>query len=229
MINRQSHAFKRLPFIKRFHLSFRVTPGCWLWEASGRGKGYGSIYYNNKVEQAHRVSYIVHCGPIPDGMRVLHKCDTPACVNPDHLFLGTQNDNVQDAKVKGRMRGLKGDRSPKAKLKPSDIVFIKQALVEGGITQAQLAAKFGVSQPVISAVKLGKMWTHVVTDHENPPWARNYKTKLSDEEVSVIRGAILSGELTQRQLAEMFGVTQPTISAIKTGNIWRRSDQSEVK
>lgn len=83
--------------------------GCWLWEGAVDRYGYGKIRDNCHRVQAHRVSWILHNGPIPEGLCVLHKCDVPGCVNPDHLFLGTNKDNTQDALKKGRLclEGLK--------------------------------------------------------------------------------------------------------------------------
>ncbi len=84
--------------------------GCWLWTGATNGR-YGQIHAGGRPgthQRAHRISWELHHGPIPAGMFVLHKCDTPACVNPDHLFLGTQQDNLSDASNKGRMKGGRG-------------------------------------------------------------------------------------------------------------------------
>ena len=75
--------------------------GCWLW-VSQSGEGYGHLRIDGKSRSAHHASYELHVGPIPDGMRVLHRCDNPRCINPEHLFLGTQADNVADMVAKGR-------------------------------------------------------------------------------------------------------------------------------
>lgn len=75
---------------------------CWIWGLRVDKQGYGRINFNSKTEQAHRISYKAFRGDIPNGMCVLHKCDNPTCVNPDHLFLGTKKDNVQDMILKGR-------------------------------------------------------------------------------------------------------------------------------
>jgi hypothetical protein len=79
--------------------------GCWIWEGTTNSQGYGSITIKGKEKKAHRVSWELFNGPIPKGLLVLHKCDTPACINPHHLFLGTHRDNIQDCIKKGRFKG----------------------------------------------------------------------------------------------------------------------------
>lgn len=88
--------------ITRFESKFYVTPGCWIWTGSKNTGGHGQFTVCGKCITAHRVSYELYIGPIPEGMWVLHKCDNPPCQNPDHLFLGTRQDNVDDMVRKGR-------------------------------------------------------------------------------------------------------------------------------
>lgn len=98
-----------IPLPTRFHAKYTPVPesGCWLWEGALAGK-YGVIVQDGKNLSAHRYSWELHNGDIPNGLWVLHKCDTPSCVNPDHLFLGTAKDNMQDALRKGRLNYMPG-------------------------------------------------------------------------------------------------------------------------
>lgn len=126
--------------------------GC--WEFTGQRKkdqfAYGLIWKGNKAVRAHRVSYEEHIGPIPDGIDVLHKCDNPPCVNPDHLFLGTRGENCTDAASKNRFP--LNDKHHNTKLSVEDVKLIKAAR---GMTNNELARHFKVSQPTISRIRAG--------------------------------------------------------------------------
>lgn len=98
---------KRGTLEERFWTKVQQTEGCWLWTASKNNKGYGKLTLSSGQKKlAHRVSYEIAYGKISDSICVLHKCDTPLCVRPDHLFLGTKADNNADMKVKGRTHGV---------------------------------------------------------------------------------------------------------------------------
>lgn len=137
---------------------------CWLWQAS-HVRGYGRAWNGQREVKAHRYSYELHKGPIPDGMLVCHTCDNPPCVNPAHLFLGTNEENMADKKAKGRNcygdangsrkypeRRPRGDASPVARLTDVQAEFIHRAHWERGLTQRSLAIEYGVSKSLIGMV-----------------------------------------------------------------------------
>lgn len=96
----------RLPYAERLeHYITRLpdAPGCWLWIGALSSDGYGKIYHNKKLLRAHRAVYEFYRGPIPSHLDACHRCDTPSCVNPEHIFIGTAKDNIQDAMRKGRL------------------------------------------------------------------------------------------------------------------------------
>lgn len=133
---------------------------CWTWTAAtGRG-GYGVLRANNKQQRAHRYSYELHYGPVPNGLWVLHRCDNPPCVRPDHLFLGTVRDNVADMDAKGRRVAPAGTANTMAKLTESDILTIRKLVAEG-IPQKELSAIYGVSRGTISLAVNRLTWSHV--------------------------------------------------------------------
>jgi hypothetical protein len=131
--------------------------GCWLWTASLRNDGYGQVRHQGDMDGAHRVSWRIHIGEIPKGMQVLHRCDTPTCVNPDHLFIGTHGDNMKDAANKMRFR-QSGESNGYARLTELDVEAIRGA---SGL-QREIASRFKVSQSTVSLIKLGKRWRQCV-------------------------------------------------------------------
>lgn len=148
----------------RFWSKVNKTPGCWVWAASKNTSGYGHFYWRTckgskkSIGLAHRYSYQLHIGIIPNGMQVLHKCDIRHCVNPAHLFLGTNRDNVNDMLTKNRQ--AKGERSGKAHLTEDQIPEIIQLRARGFLCK-QIASMYGVSYVQISRITRGKTWIHI--------------------------------------------------------------------
>lgn len=138
--------------------------GCWLWDSSLSSRGYGVIKRNYKKIKAHRAAYELFVGEIPVGLFVLHKCDVPSCVNPDHLFLGTNSDNMQDMLKKGRQPDLKGEKNPSAKLNPAKVKCIKILLGDKSKTQQEIANIYSIGRTVISDIKRGKTWSDVTIE-----------------------------------------------------------------
>lgn len=129
--------------------------------------GYGHFNWSRTNEEskktwrAHRVAWEFTYGSIPDGMRILHRCDNPACVRPSHLFLGTDADNTVDAFSKGRRKSPAGERHYLSKLTDSDIKEIRSLAGKRGITQRQLAARYGVCYQLISLIVKRHRWKHI--------------------------------------------------------------------
>jgi hypothetical protein len=138
---------------------------CWLWIGSKDKFGYGYITSGGRHGKnlgAHRVAYELAFGMIPANMCVLHACDVPACVNPNHLFLGSRIDNNldRDAKGRGRPNGLRGSRHPRAKISEKDIPII-HARAWAGEPRSQIARCYGISKAQVGSIKHGRTWKHV--------------------------------------------------------------------
>lgn len=162
---------KPTPVADRFWPKVQKTEHCWVWIGARLPGEYGEF----DTRRAHRVSWELHHGTIPEGLHVCHKCDNPPCVRPDHLFLGTANDNIQDCIKKGRRNHMLGDGHPRrrnpalvkrgeqcvlARLKEADVTRIISMLAAGE-TCAAIAPLFGVDKATIRSIRNGKTWAHV--------------------------------------------------------------------
>lgn len=136
--------------------------GCWFWTGSLDENGYGFFRVDRKMARAHRVSFELFCQPIPEGLNVLHSCDTPCCVNPDHLRLGTHSDNMKDRSARKRAPHLHrpGSKNGQAKLNEDQVCEIRK-LALAGETDTKIASKFNVSRRAICGIRSGKTWRHV--------------------------------------------------------------------
>lgn len=175
----------RHPLEDQFWRYVERTKGCWLWKNSRDTSGYGWFSYMKKPMRAHRVAWELTYGPIPDGLFVCHHCDVRTCVRPDHLFLGTQRDNMDDAVRKGRMRsgdqhGLRvhpdrashGEHRWNSALTEQAVREIRIAYDSGLETLNSLMSKYGVTRCTISNVLNGVTWKHI-----HPPYSQRAKNR----------------------------------------------------
>ena len=188
---------------------------CWMWTAAKDADGYGRFGYEGKMTRAHRVSYTLRHGEIPKGLLVLHRCDTPACVNPAHLFVGTAADNMRDCSEKGRKS--QGDNHHSSKLTDADVRAIREAHAEG-VEYRELARKYGVSRSNIWYVVSGQTWRRTSAGGGTGP-----PSKLTADQVRAIRAASDAG-VGQRALAREYGVVHGTIQKIIKRVNWRHLD-----
>lgn len=158
----------------------KIEKDCWIWQGTINKSGYGYVNYEGKEVKAHRASYEIFKEKIKDNMHVCHSCDNRACVNPEHLWLGTPFQNMRDAAKKRRLPGPakwseekkkamkgkikipdnRGEKSGLSKLKESDIYEIRD-LLTGGMSLSQIGKKFGMSSGSISRIKNRKRWAHI--------------------------------------------------------------------
>lgn len=149
---------------------------CHSWAAFRNKFGYGILLVSKKPILAHRIAATIANGPIPIGFCACHKCDNPSCVNPDHLFLGTQADNNRDRDEKGRQvarcgdfhgsktkpeRIPRGENHHQGKMTNQKVIKMRQKYASGGITQMALSKEFGVAQSLVGRIVLNQIWNHI--------------------------------------------------------------------
>lgn len=131
---------------------------CKLWTGALTHKGYGRISHTRyKTRLAHRAAYIKEHGSIPDGLDILHHCDVRSCVEPSHLYAGTNDDNVRDRMERNPPPSLPGELNNNAKLSETDVLHIRRS----AFTNTALAKYYGVNHRTISAIRKRKIWTHI--------------------------------------------------------------------
>lgn len=206
---------------------------CWLWTGHKDRHGYGRAYIRQEgrtTTGAHRLAWLIQHGAWPDG-HVCHHCDNPACVNPSHLFVGSQADNMADAAAKNRL--ATGDQLPQTTLTEEQVRSAIDAIVSGEATLMALAKQYGVSLATLnSAVRGTKSWQHIERDREaiDAALQRNRpklgeahgNSVLTEEKVREIRARYVGrGGPTQQQLADEYGVSLTAISFVLTRRTWR--------
>jgi hypothetical protein len=189
--------------------------GCWLWNGMLDKHKYGimTTRINNIPKNifAHRISYFIYFGEFDEKLCVLHKCDNPSCVNPNHLFLGTQLDNIADCVSKGRASGgsSKGSANKAAKLSENDVVEILKLCDEGGTTFKEMAEMYGVSPRTIEGIAYHLSW-NILTEGLEP---FHYK-RISKSDEHKIKELYKNKKYNKKQLMSMFNVGRVTLDTI---------------
>ena len=200
--------------IERFWAKVDRSGDCWEWTAKGTPKGYGVFGLLRKSVYAHRLSWKMEVGEIPDGMCVCHRCDNPPCVRPSHLFLGTYADNMEDM--------VRKERGPK-KLSHEDVRAVRERYQAGDWTQKALAVLMEVCPAVISNVVRGA--THRFAGGETAADSTKrgeeiVQAKLTEGEVLQIRDAVAGGA-SQAETSRKFGVHVMTVNHIVHRRTWK--------
>lgn len=212
------------------YVSIHPITGCWLWLGYVQGDGYGNFWLDGRNIVAHIAAYRLMRGDVPTGLFVLHTCDVRSCVNPDHLFLGTGQDNMDDMVAKGR--SAHGETHGRTQFTDEQIIEMRSRYSnDKEQTQVELAEEFGVSVSTVHNLLTGKTWTHLPmkqpvrsvkpgsgNPHGNP--------KLAPGQVVEI--------LTRRSeraviLAREYGVTSRTIRNIWNGDAWKPAQEGGVQ
>lgn len=154
----EDKAGHHLPLSSKFFNRVEKTDYCWIWTGPKR-KGYGHVWVNGETVRAHRASWILSFGAIPDGLLVLHKCDNPSCVNPEHLYIGTHSDNMRDKVERDRCAHLdrSGERGGRTVLTNEIVLSIRA----DSRMNKDIAAAYGVDRSTISDIKRRKSWKHI--------------------------------------------------------------------
>lgn len=191
--------------------------------------GYTHIWFGDTMVLSHRLFYMAHVGPIPEGMFLCHKCDNPLCVNPAHMFIGTQTDNMRDMANKGRTGVRHGSSNHVAKLTESDVLAIRERAAAGEVLNT-MAIEYGVTSIVISKIVRGLSWKHVGGPLTNIGkgtrvgifhGSDNRFAKFTEDDIREIRRLAATGEYTKAKIAKMYNTTDANISKIVLRQSWR--------
>jgi len=147
--------------IIRFWSKVVKTKDCWNWTASLDSYGYGQIGINGRLVLSHRISYELSFGKIPKGISILHTCDNRRCIRPQHLYSGTQFDNMRDMVLRGRRADTRGEKNPHSKITSKEILKIRRLYAKGDTTHHKLADMFGLSYGYISYIIRRISWKHI--------------------------------------------------------------------
>ena len=208
----------------KFEYFIDKSGDCWNWTGGIGHEGYGDLNFNHKKYLTHRFSYELHNGKIPEGKLVCHKCNNRKCVNPDHLYAGTQKQNSNDMILAGTL--IHGKDHCHAKITEKDAVEIQRLYAQGGWTHRTLAEKFRINHSNIGNILRGTRWKHTNLGLEFTPDTLNKgethnASKLTEKQVIEIRDKYANGECTYKQLGGEYGVVLSAIQKIIKRDSWK--------
>ena len=202
---------------KRFDEKWQLNEinGCHEWTACTAYNGYGFIQMPIRIKTgAHRVSWILNYGAIPNNLYVCHKCDNRKCVNPLHLFLGTPKDNILDCVKKGRKADVAGSKNPMYKITEAQRKDILKLFISHNETLIQIADKYSICEASVRAIARK---SNVYRSREGE---KNGNSKLNKNDVIKIKKMLALGSLA-KDIAVLYEVTTTTITGISTGRNWK--------
>jgi transcriptional regulator with XRE-family HTH domain len=208
---------------ERFWVKVRKTSKCWEWLGGGSG-GRGYFYWGGKLGLAYHYSWELHKGHIAQGSQINHICDNPSCVRPEHLYMGTQQDNMTDKRVRKRAaRGVthgskthpdrlaRGERHENSTLSDESIREMRERYAAGGLSQNDLAKKYGLKQSSINSIILGKTRTDA-----GGPITNKGRVRITENQVACILKKHAMG-ISQKRIAEDLGISYNAVNEICTG------------
>jgi len=196
----------------RKQLQYEVNEnGCWICTSHCKDKdGYYQLRYNNKNNLAHRFVYEKYKNKIPKDMCVCHKCDNPACVNPEHLFLDTSIGNTRDRNYKKRQ--ARGEKISNSVLTEKEVVEIKKS----SSSLTELSKRYKIAISAIASIKNGITWKHIDVKIVKPKTVSNYHKYTYEQKIE-----IKNSKLSQRVISKKYGINAGNISKIKNGKLWK--------
>jgi hypothetical protein len=215
-----------LPADERFRRQVKKTDGCWIWAAAIDRDGYGrfsATIHGERFTKAHRYSWALANGrAIPKEMHVCHSCDNPRCVNPAHLWLGTNEDNMKDKISKGRhvVNHVRGETHVDAKITEDQA----RAILADPRPHSEIAADYGLKPSTISSIKTRRSWAHLDVDFVAKAKRVSPNKGKSDKVTPEIVRDIRSSQLQGNELAKKYGISVQLVSHIRHRKRWQHID-----
>jgi len=241
----RGHEYKKSETIERIENNIeKKENGCWKWQGAKSQSGYGMISVKGNARYTHRLMQEKYNKPLTkDRPFTCHKCDNPSCVNPDHLFAGSHQDNMEDASNKNRMPGYTntGEDHHQSKLTKNEVIEIRNKYATGNFTQEELANKYDIGRPEIGHIIRGEKWKGVggkmLSKKErkklylkNRPdelpakqGSNHHATELDENDVADIREKYHNQNVYQKSLAKEYNVSRGNIGNIVRGDSWKNS------